>query len=70
MLFVADAILTFIIVIILLNQWWWWWFSARRQVHWLLRHLGMRWVISFPVAFFTNNYRWATCPMSLRMQWL
>ena len=24
--------------------WWWWWFSARRQVHWLLRHLGMRWV--------------------------
>jgi len=47
-------------------QLWWWWFSARKQVHWLLRHLGMRWVRWFPVAFLTDNYGLATCPKSLR----
>jgi len=42
------------------------WFSIQRQVHWLLRHLGMRWVRWFPVAFLTDNFGWATCPRSLR----
>jgi len=43
--------------------WWWWWFSAQRQVHWLLRHPGMRWVRWFPIAFLTDNDDgWATCP--------
>jgi len=49
---------------------WWWWFSARRQVYWLLRHLGMRWERWFPVAFLADNYYgWATLS-KVATQWL
>ena len=49
--------------------WWWWWFSARRQVHGLLRHPGMRGVRWFPVAFLTDKL-WVSNLSKVAAQWL